>query len=184
MKCHLSLRGLVASCLACIACSAAQGEVSDSSAAGFSVKFEVMIDAAPAQVYGNLVNKIADWWHPDHTYSGDSANLYLQAKEKGWFGERLPNGGTVQHMEVLYAAPDKVLRLRGALGPLQEFALIGTMSWVLVPDKQETKLKLVYYVGGYRPGGVADFAKPVDAVIGMQVDRLKRFSETGSATAK
>ena len=82
MKCHLSLRGLVASCLACIACSAAQGEVSDSSAAGFSVKFEVMIDAAPAEIYGNLVNKIADWWHPDHTYSGDSANFIWKLEKK------------------------------------------------------------------------------------------------------
>jgi uncharacterized protein YndB with AHSA1/START domain len=164
--------------------SAAQGEVTDSSAAGFTVKFEVTIEASPAEVYSNLVNEIDDWWHPDHTYSGDSANLYLEAQAKGWLGERLPNGGVVQHMEVLYAAPSKVLRLRGALGPLQEFALVGTMSWVLMPADDKTKLKLVYYVGGYRPGGVADFAKPVNAVIGMQADRLKCFCETGSAMPK
>jgi hypothetical protein len=54
------------------------------------------------------------------------------------------------------------------------------MSWSLRSNNEKTELKLVYCVGGYRPGGLAPFANPVNAVIGMQADRLKNYCETGS----
>jgi uncharacterized protein YndB with AHSA1/START domain len=181
MKCCLYLRLLPALVLVCLAAEA-EAEVVDSSNAGFTVTFEMTINAPADKVYENLVQQIGRWWHPDHTFSADAANLYLDAKEKGWFGERLPDGGVVQHMEVINAAPAKLLRLRGALGPLQEYALVGTMSWNLRPVKRKTELKLVYCVGGYRPGGVGPLATPVNNVMGMQATRLKNYCETGSPT--
>ncbi len=91
----------------------ALAEVTDSSPCGFTVEIEVPIAAPPQKVYDQLVGQIDKWWDSAHTYSGDSSNLYLQAAPKGWFGERLPEGGSVQHMEVVFVAPGKVLRLRG-----------------------------------------------------------------------
>jgi uncharacterized protein YndB with AHSA1/START domain len=116
MKCDLHLRSLLAIVLVCVAAQA-DGEVLDSSHAGFTVKFEMTINASPEKVYENLVEQVSHWWHPDHTFSTDAANLYLDAKEKGWFGELLPGGGDVQHMEVDHAAPAKLLRFRCALRP-------------------------------------------------------------------
>jgi hypothetical protein len=58
-------------------------------------------------------------------------NLSLDRKPGGCFCERLPDGGGVQHMRVVYTSPDKLLRLSGAIGPLQEAALVGSMSWKL-----------------------------------------------------
>ncbi len=156
----------------------AGAEVTDSSEGGFLIQIEVPIEAPPQEVYARLID-IGKWWESSHTYSGSAENLYLEASEKGWFGERLPEGGIVQHMEVVFAAPGKTLRLRGALGPLQEYAITGSMTWTLTPKDKATSLKLTYYVAGYRPGGVADFAKPVDYVLSTQVNRLKRLMETG-----
>ena len=62
MNCHLSLRVLIACCLSCLVGSTTQGEVIDSSAAGFTVEFEVSINAPPSEVYGHLVNEIDNWW--------------------------------------------------------------------------------------------------------------------------
>ncbi len=157
----------------------AAATVLDSGKDGFTSQVEVVIAAPPEQVYQHLVNDIGKWWEPDHTYSGDSANLYLEATTKGWFGERLPTGGTVQHMEVIAVFPGKLLRLRGALGPLQEFAITGVMTWKLAPTDQGTRLTVVYVVGGYRAGGIAEFAAPVDQVLTIQVQRLKEFVDNG-----
>ncbi len=54
------------------------------------------------------------------------------------------------------------------------------MTWKLVPKESTTILNMTYYVGGYKPNGLADFAQPVDFVLSTQVARLKRFIETGS----
>ena len=43
----------------------------------------------------------------------------------GCFCERLKDGGSVQLLQVVYAAPGEGLRLRGALGPLQTEASTG-----------------------------------------------------------
>lgn len=158
-----------------------RAEVTYAAAEGFVVDVEITINATPQRVYRRLVGNIADWWESSHTYSGDAKNLYLEAEPKGWFGEKLPDGGAVQHMEVIFAAPGKTLRLRGALGPLQEHALTGVMTWVLTPEGDNTRLQVTYRVGGFMPGGVKAVAAPVDHVIATQVKRLQRFVESGQA---
>ena len=49
----------------------------------------------------------------------DAKNLSIDARPGGCFCEKLPNGGGVEHARVVYVAPREVLRLSGALGPLQ-----------------------------------------------------------------
>ena len=167
--------------LLCVGIDPLSGAVTDSSREGFTVKCELTIQAPPATVYRHLVEDMGRWWDPSHTYSGDASNLYLQAEPKGWFGERLPNGGLVKHMEVVAVFPGKRLRLQGALGPLQEFAVIGSLTIDLSEADQGTRVTWTYCVGGYRPGGLADFAQPVDGVLLTQLQRLKKLAETGTA---
>ena len=74
------------------------------------------------------------WWDPAHTWSGSARNLKLEPKAGGCFCEKLADGGSVQHGRVIFAQPGKLLRLEGALGPLQDMAVTGVLSFNLAPD--------------------------------------------------
>ena len=155
-----------------------QGEVIESTPAGFLVRNTATINAPPTKVYAALTDSVAGWWDPAHTFSHEARNLSLEAKTGGCFCERLPDGGGVEHMRVVYASPGKLLRLTGAIGPLQEAALVGTMSWDLQQTSGGTAVELGYTVGGFRAGGFRDMATVVDGVLRGQLARLKAFVET------
>ncbi|MEX0600366.1 MAG: hypothetical protein WD205_06975, partial [Rhodothermales bacterium] len=55
---------------------------------GFSIRHEAVVEAAPAAVYEMLVDNVGRWWSPSHTYSGDAANLSIDARPGGCFCER------------------------------------------------------------------------------------------------
>ena len=156
-----------------------RGEVIESTAAGFLVRNTAAINAPPATVYAALTDRVGGWWDPAHTFSHDARNLSVDAKPGGCFCERLPDGGGVQHMTVVYASPGKLLRLTGAIGPLQEAALAGTMTWNLLQAGGGTTVELSYAVGGFRAGGFRDLPTVVDGVLRGQLGRLKAFVETG-----
>jgi uncharacterized protein YndB with AHSA1/START domain len=161
----------------------AAGDVTDSAANGFTINISVDIHAAPAEVFSHIMN-IGEWWSSDHTYSGDAHNLSLEQRPGGCFCEKLPSQGSVRHMEVIFLAPGKTLRLVGGLGPLQAIAATGTMTFSLSPASGGTKLDVTYAVGGYLPQGMSTLASPVDTVLTEQINRLKNYIESGNPTAK
>jgi uncharacterized protein YndB with AHSA1/START domain len=156
-----------------------RGEVIESTAAGFLVRNTAAINAPPAKVYTALTDGVGRWWDPAHTLSNDARNLSLDAKPGGCFCERLPDGGGLEHMRVIYASPGKLLRLTGAIGPLQEAALAGTMTWSLSQAGGGTTVELSYAIGGFRAGGFRDIPTVVDGVLRGQLARLKALVETG-----
>jgi hypothetical protein len=83
--------------------------------------------AAPDKAYAALLQP-ARWWSSEHTFSGSAAKLTLDARAGGCWCETLTDGGSVEHMRVVYVAPGRVLRLRGALGPLQGLGVEGAMT--------------------------------------------------------
>ena len=91
----------------------AVADVVDVSPTGFQLSIAVHIAALPDRVYAALIQP-AKWWNAQHTFSGSAANLTLDAKAGGCFCETLPNGGSVKHQEVVFAAPGQVLRMTGA----------------------------------------------------------------------
>jgi hypothetical protein len=105
--------------------------------------------------------------------------MTIDARAGGCFCEKLANGGSVQHMTVILAEPGKTLRMRGALGPLQEQAVVGTITWTLTEAGPRTRVEMTYVVGGYMRGGLEPVAKIVDTVLGTQVQRLKQYIESG-----
>ena len=153
--------------------------VVDSTQAGFLVHSEAVVHAAPDSVYRALVGRIGAWWDAEHTFSGDSRNLSLDATPGGCFCETLPGGGGARHLTVVFASPGRLLRLAGALGPLQGAGVAGSLTWSLTQVADGTKVRLDYSVGGHFPGGLAGMARVVDAVLDGQLSRLKRFVETG-----
>jgi uncharacterized protein YndB with AHSA1/START domain len=158
-------------------------DVVDSSAAGFTVKETVTIQAPPQDVYAKIF-RIGDWWSSAHSFSRDAHNLSLEEKAGGCFCEKLPAGGGVKHMEVVYVAPAKGVVLHGVLGPLQSLAAAGTMQIQLTAVDGGTKVDVSYSVSGYLAAGMNSWAAPVDGVLKEQFTRLKSFVEKGDPAAK
>ena len=167
-----------------LAASAAWAEVADSSASGFTVKVTLDIHAAPSDVFQKLMRDVGAWWSPEHTFSHNSHNLSIEEQVQGCFCEKLPDGGGVRHMEVVYLAPGKALVLSGALGPLQSLAATGSLTIALAPASGGTKLDVSYAVAGYVPAGMNTWAAPVNSVVTEQFTRLKNYVERGDPAAK
>lgn len=157
--------------------STARAEVIDSSAIGFTVKHTVIIASDASDVYHSLVVDVGNWWDSAHTFSGNAHNLFIDDRAGGCFCEKLENGGSVHHLEVVFAAPGKTLRMRGALGPLQSMAVTGSMTWSLFKTDGGTKVEVMYNIGGYLPGGLQTMAPLVDKVLFEQLNRLKEYIE-------
>ncbi|MFN3945909.1 MAG: ATPase [Allosphingosinicella sp.] len=162
MKVSLSI--LFAAALA----APAGAEVVSAGPPGFVSENRVTVAAAPAAAYAALT-RIGSWWDPAHTYSGDAANLSLDARAGGCFCEATPaDGGGVAHMRVVQARPGALLRMEGGLGPLQGEAVSGILSWTLrAAPGGGTEI-----VQTYKVSGAESWAAPVDAVLNQQLTRL------------
>jgi hypothetical protein len=158
----------------------ARADVVDSGAGGFTVKIAIQVSAPAMEAYRTVVDRVGAWWDPAHTWSGKSGNLSIEAVPGGCFCERLPSGGGVRHLTVVFVDPGKLLRLKGGLGPLQDMAADGSMTWTFSEAAGKTNVEVTYKVGGYAPGGLAALAVPVNGVLTQQVERFKRFVETGA----
>jgi uncharacterized protein YndB with AHSA1/START domain len=141
---------------------------------GFTSVNTITIAAAPDKVWAVLIRPAA-WWDPAHSYSNDSANLTIDARAGGCWCETLANGGSVEHMRVLFVQPGKMIRFAGGLGPLQEMPIAGVMTFTLKPLGARTELAITYKVSGQE--GLGALAKQVDAVLAGQWARLKAAAE-------
>jgi hypothetical protein len=171
---------LVAS-LAAIA-SPAAAEVKATSDAGFNIVHIASVKATPDEIWKRLLTP-KDWWNKAHSWSGSSAGFYIDAQANGCFCEllqetgadgKLKTTGSVEHMRVIFAQPGKVLRMQGALGPLQSEAVIGTLTVAMEPAKEGalTKVSFSYVVGGYMRYKVPEIAPAVDKVLAEQFRNL------------
>lgn len=168
--------------LALLLSPAAHAAVQQSSADGFLIGFSEPVTATPAKVWTDLV-QVQRWWSDEHTFSAKAANLSLAPTAGGCFCERWADG-SVEHARVVMALPHRLLRLDGALGPLQELALKGTLNfWIRSDEDGTTRLDVEYRVNGAAGSGLDAFAPQVDAMLAEQVARLTRFITSGHAEA-
>jgi len=154
-------------------------EVNGSNDLGFTSQHTLVIAAPRARVFTALTSEIDRWWDAAHSYSGSAANFSLDARPGGCFCEAMPHGG-VEHMRVVFVAQDSELRMQGGLGPLQTMAVSGSMQFLLDDVAGGTRLRYSYSVGGYHGDGLAAVAPAVDSVQLGQLERLKRYIETGN----
>ncbi len=152
---HLSILAFAAASLS----APANAEVVETSAEHFVTRDEAVVKAAPKATWLALISP-GDWWDDDHTWSGKAANMSITPQGGGCFCERIPEeesetrvglAGSAQHMTVLLAQPEKVLRMRGALGPLQSEPVDGVLTITLQPDpaSEGTRIVWEYVVGGH-----------------------------------
>lgn len=175
--------------------SPAFAEVKTASETGFNIIHIATVDATPEEIWKRLLAP-KDYWNKAHSWSGSSAGFYIDAQANGCFCElfqepdangKLKTVGSVEHMRVIFAQPGKVLRMQGALGPLQSEAVIGTLTVAIDRNKYGvgTKASFSYVVGGYMRYKVSEIAPAVDKVLGEQFkNMLSPFTPVGAETLK
>jgi hypothetical protein len=150
----------------------AMAEVLQSGDGGFSVSHTAEIEAEPFVVYRTMTSHVDQWWNGEHSWSADASNLYIEPELGKCFCERLPGGGKVEHLRIIYISPGKEIRFDGALGPLQRMAVNGRMIWTIDATETGSKVTFAYHVHGFFEGGLGQIAPAVDGVIGEQLSRL------------
>jgi hypothetical protein len=169
MKHILFLALLVGTAPAC-------AEVVSASSNGFEVRQTVRL-VAPPKVAFDAFRNIGAWWDPEHTYSGDAANLSLNLVPGGCFCERIPKGGGgVEHMRVTYVDPGKHVVLTGSLGPLLYEATTGVMDVQVKTIAGGSEITLDYKVAGFANGGADKLAVAVDGVLAGQMKRFRAYA--------
>jgi uncharacterized protein YndB with AHSA1/START domain len=172
----MQLRRIVMCALALLAAGPAAAEVVKATDTGFTVARKLRIAAPPARVWAALVDPAA-WWDSAHSFSGSAANLSVDPRAGGCWCEKLADGGSVEHMRVLYAQPGKAIRFAGALGPLQAMPITGVLTVTLASkDDRATEASLTYAIAG-AGGGLQALAVPVDGVLAQQWARLEMAAE-------
>ncbi len=172
--------------------AAAGAEVTSVSEAGFVSRHEAETPASKNDAWRALIAP-GKWWSSAHTYSGDAANMYLDAQASGCFCEKLPKPagepadqrmGSVEHMHVVYADPPQgVLRMKGGLGPLQGESVLGTLTIIVKPTPTGSRIIWEYVVGGFTRIKNEDLAPAVDKVLGEQLGRLAALLTPPAADA-
>lgn len=181
--------------LAVFASGTAHAEVSARTEAGFVVRVTGEVAASPAEAWKAFTTPSL-WWHAQHTFSGDAANLTMDPSANGCFCEKLPvpkgapptqKPGSVMHLRVVYAEPYRALRLVGALGPLQSEAVNGTMTVTFKPidgsGGKATRILWEYVVGGFMRYKTETISGAVDKVLGEQLGGLTKLLGPVSVTS-
>ncbi len=166
-------------------------EVKNVTEQGFLTVHAAEVSARPEDVWKRLLIP-KDWWQPAHSWSGSVAGFYIDPQAGGCFCElvqekdkagKIVNKGSVEHMRVIFAQPGRVLRMQGALGPLQSEAVIGTLTVAIEPSGTGSKLSFNYIVGGYSRFPMDKMAPAVDKVLAEQFAALiKPLGKTGEGT--
>lgn len=168
--------------LACVAAPLA-AEVTDSDDRSFITRDEAVVETSLKETWLALISP-ARWWNSSHTWSGDSANLSLRPQAGGCFCEKIPEDpdpdkisleGSVEHMRVIHAFPEKALRMQGALGPLQSEPVTGVLTIVLSEADEGTRIVWEYNVGGSMRYKIPEISKAVDGVMSQQLNGLAKM---------
>ena len=156
-----------------LAAASASADVLDKEPGRFILKQDVRTAEPIDDVWARLIQP-ATWWHPDHTYSGDAANLSLDVQAGGLWREDW-DGGSVAHGEVLSVINGRQIRLRAPFGPLQSIASETIWTITLTPDGEGTRIVFDEVAYGH---GVGDLAEAVDFVKTEAIARLSATSPT------
>lgn len=155
----------------------ARADLSSVSATGFVSSFQREVKATPSQAFEAL-GRIDQWWNASHTYSGQAGNLRLGLRAGDCFCEQW-DGGSVEHARVIYVQRDSTVRLEGGLGPLQNLAVKGVLTFSTGSKDGSTFLRLAYRVSGGTEAGLEKLAPLVDKVMGEQFARWAGHVDNG-----
>lgn len=145
---------------------------------GFEVSQSVQLVVPPGEALKAFTN-VSAWWSKDHTYSGNAANLSLDARPGGCLCERFANGGGIEHLRVTYVEPGQSLIMTGALGPLLREAVTGVMNVHVEKIGGGSRLTIDYRAAGFANGGADKMAGMVDLMLADQAKRFRAYAAAG-----
>ncbi len=148
----------------------AQAEVIEAAPDHYVLKQEASSDLAPADIWARLIDP-ASWWHPDHTYSGSSANLSLDVEAGGLWREDW-DGGSVTHGTVIFVNPGVQLRLDAPFGPLQPIGAKTIWTITIAAEGAGSKVTFDEISHGVPSSKLDELAPAVDFVKTEAIRRL------------
>jgi hypothetical protein len=154
-----------------------QAEVKQTSANGFQVEHIREVDSGTDETFRKFVEDFGQWYDVNHSYSLRRENLSIDL-ETHCMLEKLPGGGFVRHLDVVFYQPGKLLRFSGGLGPLQGLGVSGALTFAFQPVEGslgKTQVRLTYIVSGAEFLQLDKLATPVDSVLGMQLDAFQKY---------
>ncbi|MBY6217971.1 SRPBCC family protein [Qipengyuania aquimaris] len=169
---------ILAGALAVAAAAPAAAEVVATGEDSFVTQDTARVAASPRQTWMALI-KPGDWWNDSHTWSADASNMSLVPSAGGCFCEKIPGEGDIpldgsaQHALVVQAVPDKALRMRGELGPLQAVPATGVLTVTLSEIDGGTRIDWEYHVGSVTGFDIDVIAGAVDGVMTQQLRGLR-----------
>ena len=169
---------ILAGALAVAAAAPAAAEVVATGEDSFVTQDTARVAATPRQTWMALI-KPGDWWNDSHTWSADASNMSLVPSAGGCFCEKIPGEGDIpldgsaQHALVVQAVPDKALRMRGELGPLQAVPATGVLTVTLTEIDGGTQIGWEYHVGSVTGFDIDVIAGAVDGVMTQQLKGLR-----------
>ncbi len=176
-----SLLAFAGSALALSAAAPLSAEVIEQDENGFITRDVAEVTADTKATWLALISP-AKYWNSGHTWSGDAANMRLTPQAGGCFCEKIPEDpdptkitleGSVEHMRVIHAFPEKALRMSGGLGPLQSEPAQGVLTIALSETESGgTRIVWEYAVAGRMRYEMPVIAKAVDGVMSQQLAGL------------
>lgn len=168
---QLSLLTRGALCL--IAAGGAAADIVEATPERYVLRQEASSVLAADTLWARLI-KPASWWHPDHTYSGDAANLSLEATAGGLWREDW-QGGSVLHGQVLLVLDGSTLKLDAPFGPLQDLAV--TVVWTISVTSEGSGSRVVFdeIANGTAASKLDALAPAVDFV---KTEAIRRLTAT------
>ena len=167
---------------ALFAAAPAHAEVAASAPASFLIQAEAEVAATPDRVWRAL-GQPGRWWNDEHTYSGDAGRMHVDLRGGGCWCERWGNRQAVEHGRVILVMEHegvRTLRFATALGPLQELAVNGVLTFTVAPHPNGANITLTYRVSGDPSVNLDQLAPLVDMVLMEQFGRLSRYSASGA----
>lgn len=158
----------------------AAAEVVEQGDDSFVTRDNAEVSATPRETWMALIQPKL-WWSDSHTWSADASNLSLVPSAGGCFCEKIPGEGDIpldgsaQHAVVVQAVPDRALRLRGSLGPLQAIPATGILTVTLEETEDGTKITWEYHVGNVSGFPIDTISSAVDGVMSQQLAGLRDY---------
>lgn len=151
----------------------AHAEVISSSADHFHLKLKAESRHSSFELWNRLIDP-AQWWHSDHTYSGNANNLTLDLQAGGLWQENLQKG-SVAHGRVLFVDAPRLLRLEAPFGPLQALAVKTVWTITVTPKGSGSEVTFEFLANGTAHSNLDQLAS---AVLQVKTQALQQLIAT------
>ena len=158
------------------ACCTTQADVVKTVSNGFQIKHKFETKLSKQDAFQVFVSDFSKWWDAAHSYSGQAKNLSIDIQQR-CFLEKLPKGGFVRHLEIVYYEPGKAIRFTGGLGPLQQMGVCGAMTVNFSEQNGTTVVEVEYNVCGLMEQGLDRLAPAVDQVLSVQFQAFAKLCD-------